>query len=160
VKLRKIKGGALCRFFFVSYCIISGSGVAVIGSCLRRGGILGRLLLLLLPLLLLHFLLLRSQGAQLEGVDATFAGHFLVEEGIDHAVAGGLHLGLEGIRDDDQSEMSLAGGAALHCLVVGMKVGVVVNLQGSRVESRGDLGSNGIFYRRVGTHGGDLPTYG
>lgn len=62
-------------------------------GCLRR--------LLLLQHLALLFL--GGQGLELEGVDATFAGHFVAEEGVDHSMAGGLHLGLEDVGCDDES---------------------------------------------------------
>lgn len=52
---------------------------------------------------LLPLLLFRRQGLELEGVDAALASHLLAEEGVDHAVAGGLHLGAEGLGDDDES---------------------------------------------------------
>lgn len=74
------------------------SGLLVLGGGLGLG---------LLPLLLLG-----RQGPQLEGVDAALAVHLVPEEGVDHAVAGGLHLGLEGVGDDDESgvvRLMLAG---------------------------------------------------
>jgi hypothetical protein len=49
---------------------------------------------LLLPL---ASFLLGSHGAQLESVDAVLLGHLVAEKGVDHAVTGGLHLGVEGI---------------------------------------------------------------
>lgn len=149
-------------------------------------------------LLLLARLLVGGEGAQLEGVDAALLGHFVVQQGVDHPVAGGLHLGVEGIGSDDEAErvsvpigllpidedrvssplsdvpeMSLLGGAALHGLVVGVKVRVIVNLQGQRVEGGGDLetlvsnelsskqghrrtraylGADGVFHGRRGSH--------
>jgi hypothetical protein len=93
-------------------------------------------------------------------VDAALAGHFLGEEGVDHPVPGGLALGLELVRDDDESEVSLPGGAALHGLVVGVQMRVIVDLKGSRLESGGDLCADDLFYRRAGTHGGNLAAYG
>jgi hypothetical protein len=77
---------------------------AVLSSfTLGLGGGGGSGLLGLEPLALL---LVRGQGAQLEGVDAALAVHLVLEEGVDHAVAGGLHLGLESVGDDDESRSS------------------------------------------------------
>jgi hypothetical protein len=36
-------------------------------------------------------------------VDATFLGHFVAEESVDHAVASGLHLGGESVGCDDEA---------------------------------------------------------
>jgi hypothetical protein len=36
-------------------------------------------------------------------VDTAFEGHFVAKKSIDHSVAGRLHLGLEGLRGDDES---------------------------------------------------------
>lgn len=77
----------------------SGSGIAL--GIRGRGGGSGSLGLGPLALLLV-----RSQGAQLEGVDAALAVHLVLEEGVYHAVAGGLQLGLEGVGDDDESRRS------------------------------------------------------
>jgi len=48
-------------------------------------------------------LLFGRERLKLQGVDAALDGHLVAQQGIDHAVTGGGHLGLEGVRDDDQS---------------------------------------------------------
>lgn len=53
--------------------------------------------------LILALFFLGSQGPELESVNAALEGHFVPEEGIDHSVAGWLHLGFEGFRRDDES---------------------------------------------------------
>jgi hypothetical protein len=79
-------------------------------------------------------------------------------------------------------EVSLGGGVALHGLVVSVQVRVIVDLKSPRIESGSDLiegwtiaisgmawedsigraylGPDDLFYRRAGTHAGDLATYG
>lgn len=76
------------------YFSSSSSGQLTSGG---SGG--GGLVLLLLPLALL---LVGGQGLELQGVDAALAGHLVAQQGVDQTVAGGLHLGVEGVRDDDQ----------------------------------------------------------
>lgn len=136
-----------------------------------------RLLRLFGLLLLLLLLLLGREGPQLERVDAVVPAHLVPEERVDHPVAGGLHLGAEGIGGDDQPgsrvsepgwgggwgevgvdgkgggvegdregrmgghepEVRLRGGVADHGLVVGVEVGVIVNLKGRGLQSGGDL---------------------
>lgn len=51
----------------------------------------------------------------------------------------GLHLRLEGFRGDEDAEMRLFGHAALHCLVVRVHAGVVVDFEGRRMQGCGDL---------------------
>ena len=36
-------------------------------------------------------------------MNASLLGHFVAEQGVDHAVAGGLHFGGEGVRGDDEA---------------------------------------------------------
>lgn len=102
---------------------------------------------LVLELLLLPGLLLGGEGAELKGVDAALLSHFVAQKSINHPVAGGLHLGVEGVRCDDEAKVRLLGDAALHGLVVRMKVGVVVDFQRQRVERRHNLGANDILQR-------------
>lgn len=64
----------------------------VLGS-LGLGGLLG----------LLSLFLFGSEGLELKGVDPTLAGHLLAQEGVDHTVAGGLHLGPERLGGNDKS---------------------------------------------------------
>lgn len=72
-------------------------------------------------------------------MDTAFSGHLVLEQRVDQAVAGGLHLGAKCLGGDDYPEMSLSRGATFHGLVVGVKVGIVVNLEGGGLESNGDL---------------------
>lgn len=72
----------------------------------RSIGVAHGLLLLcrrIVLLLLLALLLVGCHGSKLEGVDAALLGHLVAEEGVDHAVAGGLHLGGEGVGGDDEA---------------------------------------------------------
>lgn len=109
-----------------------GCIVALLGA-LFLGRRLGRLLLLLAPLLL------GRQRPQLQGVDAALLGHLVAQQGVDHAMPRGLHLGGEDVGDDDEAEVRLLGGVAGHGLVVGVEVRVIVNLQRQRAESRSQL---------------------
>lgn len=100
-------------------------------------------------------------------MDAALDGHLIPQQGVDHPVTRGLHLGREGVGRDDESldggetkckpnlpsrgrvqsiseprnipEVRLLGRAALHGLVVGVQVGVIVDLQGLGVKCGGDL---------------------
>lgn len=67
---------------------VLGSGGSLFG--LLGSGVL--VFFLLLPLLFVW-----GEGAQLEGVDTAFLGHLVAQQGVDHSVAGRLHLGLEGV---------------------------------------------------------------
>lgn len=64
------------------------------------GGAGSGFVFLLLPL---AGFFLGSHGAQLEGVDAVLLGHLIAEKGVDHAVTGRLHLGVESVRGDDNA---------------------------------------------------------
>lgn len=72
-------------------------------------------------------------------MDTSVLGHLVLKELVDDAMAGGLHLGLESVGGDDQSEMGLLGGATHHGLVVGVLGGVVEDLQARRFEGVGYL---------------------
>jgi len=72
-------------------------------------------------------------------VDAAVARHLVLEQRVDHAVAGGLHLGGEGGRRDDEAEVRLPRGAAGHGRVVGVQVRVVVDLEARGVQRRREL---------------------
>lgn len=52
----------------------------------------------------LALLFLWGQSAELQGVDATIPVQLFTEQGVDHTVAGGLHLGAESVGDDDESK--------------------------------------------------------
>jgi hypothetical protein len=53
----------------------------------------------------------------------------------------GLHLGFESLGRDDHPEMGFLGSAAGHCLVVGVEMRVVVDLQEAWLQRFGDLAS-------------------
>lgn len=48
--------------------------------------------------------------------------HLVLQQSVDHAVAGRLHLRLERLGSYDQTEVSLPRGTARHGLVVCMEV--------------------------------------
>ena len=54
-------------------------------------------------------------------------------------------------------KVSLLGGHALHGLVVGVKMRVIVDLEGGGVEGRSDLGSNVRIGTRHAAMGKDSP---
>lgn len=54
-------------------------------------------------------------------------------------MAGRLHLGTEGLRRDDDSEVSLLGRAAGHGLVMGVQARIIVDFEEGRLESVGNL---------------------
>lgn len=62
-------------------------------------------------------------------MDSTILSHFVLEQLIDHAMAGRLHLGLEGLGSDDEPEVRLLGRDADHGLVVSVLVRVIEDLQ-------------------------------
>ena len=62
-------------------------------------------------------------------MDAAILGHFILEQLIYHAMAGRLHLGLEGLGGDDEPEVCLLGGDADHGLVMSVLVRVIEDLQ-------------------------------
>ena len=88
-------------------------------------------------------------------------------------------LTVEDGQEGSLPEVGLLGRAASHGLVVGVQVGVVVDLQRLRVEGGGDLetsaltltaratmkalqthlGPDGILNRRAGVHGGELSSH-
>jgi hypothetical protein len=57
----------------------------------------------------LSFFFVRGHRSELQGVDAALLGHFVSKEGVDHAVAGGLHLGGKGIGSDDDANVKELG---------------------------------------------------
>jgi len=64
-------------------------------------------------------------------------------------MTGWLHLGSESFRGDDEAEVSLAGSATLHGLMVGMEVRVIEDLECRRLQGGGDLEEgNGILFSR------------
>lgn len=140
--------------FRVRFFLSTGEERVMLFSLFFRfssGGTGSGFVFLLLPL---AGFFLGSHGAQLEGVDAVLLGHLIAEKGVDHAVTGRLHLGVEGVGGDDHAKVCLAGGSVIHGLVVGVKMRVIVDLESLGVEGRGDLGSNKILNGSVGvTHG-------
>ena len=62
-------------------------------------------------------------------MDATILCHLVLEKLIYHAMAGRLHLGLEGLGSDDEPEVRLLGRDADHGLVVSVLVRVIEDLQ-------------------------------
>lgn len=73
-------------------------------------------------------------------MDTAFPRQLALEQLVDDAMSGGLHLGPEGVGGDYQSEVRLLGSATHHGLVVCVLVGVVEDLQGGGLESLSDLG--------------------
>ena len=98
--------------------------------------------------------LLGGDGAQLQGVDAALGGHLVLEQGVDHAVAGGPHLGTEGVGRDDEAEVRLARRLALHGLVVRVQVRVVEDLKARRGQRRRYLEGGGKERRGEGVRVG------
>lgn len=72
-------------------------------------------------------------------MDSTLLGHLVLEQRVYGPVAGGLVLGAELLRRHDEPKVSLARRAALHGLVVGVQVGIVVDLEPGRLEGRANL---------------------
>lgn len=73
-------------------------------------------------------------------MDAAVAGHLVLEELVDDAVAGGLRaVGREGVGGDDEPEVRLARGAARHGPVVRVLGRVVEDVQARGLEGRRDL---------------------
>ena len=64
---------------------------------------------------------------------------FFLQQGVNHAVPGRLHLRFEGVGGDEQAEMGLAGHAALHGAVVSVHVRVVVDFQGGGMQGCANL---------------------
>lgn len=82
-------------------------------------------------------------------MNAAFHSHLVLQQGIHHAVSGRLHLGTEGFRGDDDSEVRLLGRAAGHGLVMGMQARIIVDLEEGGLESLGDLG---VYVSNVNLH--------
>ena len=73
--------------------------------------------------------------AQLQGMNASFPCHFLLEQCIDHAVPRWLHLRFECIRHDRYREMRLGRYAPCHCPVMRVFGRIVANVEVLRLES-------------------------
>jgi hypothetical protein len=58
-------------------------------------------------------------------------------------MASGLHLSPESVRRDNKAEVGLAGSAALHCLVMSVKMRVIEDLERRRLQGGGDLDGGG-----------------
>lgn len=86
-------------FVFVSFLLARRVLFSLFLS-FSSGGTGSGFVFLLLPL---AGFFLGSHGAQLEGVDAVLLGHLIAEKGVDHAVTGRLHLGVESVRGDDHA---------------------------------------------------------
>jgi len=137
-------------FVFVSFLLARRVLFSLFLS-FSSGGTGSGFVFLLLPL---AGFFLGSHGAQLEGVDAVLLGHLIAEKGVDHAVTGRLHLGVESVRGDDHAKVCLAGGSVFHGLVVRVKMRVIVDLESLGIEGCGDLCSNKILNGSVGVaHG-------
>lgn len=72
-------------------------------------------------------------------MNASIARHLVLEQRIDHAVPGRLHLGLECLGGDQHVEVCLARGRTLHGLVMRVKVRVVADLEARGGQFGGDL---------------------
>merc|ERR1712029_747439 len=55
-------------------------------------------------------------------MDPAFRRQLILQEGIDHPMARGLHLRLESVRRDIYSEVGFPRRAALHGFVMGVQV--------------------------------------
>ena len=112
--------------------VVLGSSSCALGDC-------HTLSLLRLFSLLLLGTLLRCLSSQLECMYSAFGRQLFLQQSVDHPVSCGLRLSLECVRHNDKPEMGFGRGVALHCLVVGVHVGVVVNLKAARTEGLCDL---------------------
>lgn len=81
-------------------------------------------------------------------MDPALLGQLILQQGVDKPVSRGLHLRLEGLGCDDNSEVRLLGRDALHRLVVRMEVRVVVDVEGGGLEGGGDLGAKRVSQSR------------
>lgn len=130
-------------FVVAYYCIKpkanSQQGTVANGYLAGQSPPLCRLLCLLFLLQPLPLVLLGRHGLELQGVDSTLLGHLVLEQRVYGPVAGGLVLGAELLRRHDEPKVSLARRAALHGLVVGVQVGIVVDLEPGRLEGRANL---------------------
>ena len=68
-----------------------------------------------------------------------FGRQLFLQQSVDHAVACGLRFSLERIRHNDKPEMGLCGSAALHGLVVGVHMGVIVYIEADWIEGLRNL---------------------
>ena len=87
----------------------------------------------------LPFLLFGRSRSQLKRMDPSRPLHLFLQQGIHHPVSRRLHLRFERLGRDEQAEMSLFGDATLHCLVVRMHAGVVVDFECGRMQGCGNL---------------------
>lgn len=72
-------------------------------------------------------------------MNPALSSQFVLQQRVNKTVPGGLHFRLEGFGCDDEAEMCLGGGAALHRLVVPVEMRVVVDLERGGLKSRGNL---------------------
>lgn len=76
-------------------------------------------------------------------MDPALLGQLIFQQGVDEPVSRGLHLRLETLGCDDDSEVRLLGRDTLHGLVVCVEVRVVVDVEGGGLEGGGDLSKTG-----------------
>lgn len=69
--------------------------------------------------------------------------HLLLQQRVDEPVTRGLHLALELVTRDDQTEVRFGRGRCRHGLVVRVQMGVVVDLEVGGLQSLRDLSCAG-----------------